>query len=195
VGGETSAGGSTGVGGSTSTGGSTAGTGGTFDGGTPDAAGSDAIDAPLINVDGSDVSDTGASTDGGPMLVDLGSIDTQIVDMVGVDLGLVLLDAGEDGSIDSPADASPVDTSGIDAGTCIAQIVSSGYSAGGHACSTCSENGTSLETKCNAMIDCLGSAWPCTDNCRTNCGNTAQADGVAQACVAEIVTAACGSGF
>jgi hypothetical protein len=79
-------------------------------------------------------------------------------------------------------------------GSCVSKIISNGYACGtATACSECKDNGTSLEAKCKAVLDCFESKYPCTGNCSTECFNSAGASGPVQACVTGL-TAACSSG-
>jgi len=78
-------------------------------------------------------------------------------------------------------------------GNCISDIQSNGYSAGtAPACSACNDNGKSLATQCEAVIDCIEPQWPCTNNCLTQCYNMAGASGPVMTCVSALTTAACG---
>jgi hypothetical protein len=80
---------------------------------------------------------------------------------------------------------------GSAAKNCIDAIKLNGYSAtGASPCSACKANQTDDSAKCEAMIDCEDTGYPCTGNCPTNCLNTAQGDGVVQACVNALLTAA-----
>ena len=55
----------------------------------------------------------------------------------------------------------------------------------------CADNGTSLETKCKTMIDCLDTNYPCSGNCQTNCLNMVGGSGVLSTCVNALTSAAC----
>jgi len=78
-------------------------------------------------------------------------------------------------------------------GNCIADIQANGYKAGtAPACSACNDNGKSLATQCEAVIDCVEPQWPCTGNCLTQCYNMAGASGPVMSCVSALTTAACG---
>jgi len=80
------------------------------------------------------------------------------------------------------------------AGNCVNDIQANGYSAGTAApCSACNDNGKSLETECEAVIDCVAPQWPCTGNCLTQCYNMSGASGPVMSCVSALTTAACGS--
>lgn len=82
---------------------------------------------------------------------------------------------------------------GQDGGNCVMDIQANGYAYGtAPACSACTDNGTSLEKKCDAVIDCLAPVWPCTGNCVTDCDNASGASGPVMACVSALMTAACG---
>jgi len=79
-------------------------------------------------------------------------------------------------------------------GNCVSKIISNGYACGtASACSDCKDNNTSLETKCKAVLDCIGSKYPCTGNCSTECFNSAGASGPVQTCVSALQTA-CSAG-
>jgi len=78
-------------------------------------------------------------------------------------------------------------------GNCIDEIQANGYSAGAApSCSACNDNGKSLQTQCEAVIDCMAPLWPCTGNCLTQCYNMAGASGPVMSCVSALTTAACG---
>jgi hypothetical protein len=132
-GGAIATGGSAGAsGGSSQTGGSSGATGGSggssnVDGGAADAGSagsddggravdggsSDVVDAPLPENDvPAATDDGGASSDGVPILVDLGAVDAQPVDAASVDVGSILIDAGMDSAekIDSPASQESLDS-------------------------------------------------------------------------------------
>jgi hypothetical protein len=159
----------------------------------------------LINPDGASAAETGASADGGPLLVDLGSIDTESVDLAGVDLGLVLLDAGQNG-LDAGSDLGPdagpsdspvvVDASGIDASAnCIQRIIDQGYTSGTvPACSACHDNAVSLSNECQSMISCLETSGPCygaSEDCHIACKNSVGGSSVLDDCVTALVADAC----
>jgi hypothetical protein len=61
-------------------------------------------------------------------------------------------------------------------------------------CSACFDNQLDLSVKCQAMIDCVGSMWPCSSNCWTQCLNSpsVQGSGVLDGCARRLATAACG---
>lgn len=76
---------------------------------------------------------------------------------------------------------------------CITDLQTNDYGYGtAPGCSACNDNGKSLETQCQAVIDCLAPQWPCSGNCLTQCYNTAGASGPVMACVSALTTAACG---
>jgi hypothetical protein len=156
------------------------------------------VDAPLPGSDVASSDDGAAPADGGvPVLLDSGSLDTEAMDAAAIDTVVVITDTGVDTSYDTflALDVGGIDVSDdmADAGRCVAQMVSAGYTSGSLACSTCSENGDSLEAKCKSMIDCVATNWPCTGNCHSNCLNTAQGDGVVDTCVTDLVRTACGA--
>ncbi len=75
---------------------------------------------------------------------------------------------------------------------CIDSIRQMGYAYSPAApCSMCKDNTTDLSIKCEAMIDCMEKAYPCTSNCETNCLNMVGGSGVLSTCVNALVTAAC----
>jgi hypothetical protein len=80
------------------------------------------------------------------------------------------------------------------AANCVVAIQNAGYAfPPADPCSACKDNGISLQTKCEGMIDCLASMWPCTGNCHTQCLNTVGGSGVLDACVSALTTASCGN--
>jgi len=82
---------------------------------------------------------------------------------------------------------------GLPDGNCINDIQANGYSAGtAPPCSACKDNGKSLQTECEAVIDCVAPQWPCSGNCLTQCYNMAGASGPVMACVSALTMAACG---
>jgi hypothetical protein len=81
---------------------------------------------------------------------------------------------------------------GMSGDNCITDLQTNGYTAGTAApCSACNDNGKSLETQCEAVIDCLAPQWPCSGNCLTQCYNMAGASGPVMSCVTALTTAAC----
>jgi hypothetical protein len=97
----------------------------------------------------------------------------------------------------APAVAAPARA---DAGNCIQELQSSGYSVGTDAsiaaCSACKDNGGgSLESNCKKMIDCLQPLWPCAQDadCWVNCRNSAAGSSVLDSCVVNLTSAACGA--
>jgi hypothetical protein len=82
-------------------------------------------------------------------------------------------------------------TTGAGGGNCVTKIQQGGYAYGtAPACSACKDNSTSLQTKCEAVIDCLASKYPCTSNCQTECYNAAGASGPVMTCVDALMMAA-----
>jgi hypothetical protein len=78
------------------------------------------------------------------------------------------------------------------AANCIDAIRQMNYAyPGAPACSMCTDNGSSLATKCESMIDCMAKSYPCTGNCETNCLNMANGTGVLQTCVDALIGASC----
>lgn len=76
---------------------------------------------------------------------------------------------------------------------CIDAIKLNNYSAtGAPPCSMCKNNQTDESARCEAMIDCEDTGYPCSGNCPTDCLNTAMGDGVVKDCVSALVTASCG---
>jgi hypothetical protein len=76
---------------------------------------------------------------------------------------------------------------GESASSCISAIMANGYQAGSApACSACQENKVSLESKCEAMIQCLATEGPDL----TDCLNKANADETVSGCVTAIPQAA-----
>jgi hypothetical protein len=98
-------------------------------------------------------------------------------------------DAGPDVAVDAQeGDSSLFD--GVP-GNCAEQIQSNGYAFGTvPACSACNASGSSRESGCKTMIDCLASHWPCEGNCWNECLNTA-GDAVVGACATALTNAAC----
>ncbi len=75
---------------------------------------------------------------------------------------------------------------------CVEDIQLMGYAfPPAQPCSACFDNQTSLETKCEMMIDCLEASYPCTSNCYTQCLNMVGGSGVLTTCVNALTTAAC----
>ena len=185
-------GGSTGSGGS-ATGGSS-GTGGSagVDGGSVDGGGGDALDAPI---GGNDAAiDSGSVDTGTVTVVDSGALD-EGMDVPSIDTTPVFLDAEIDTTV---LDVGTYDGNLDTSANCIQQIVDNGYASGIiPACSSCSDNGTSLQSKCEGTITCLltsnagGFCKDDTGNCRTNCLNSVGASGVVATCVANLVSDAC----
>ncbi len=80
------------------------------------------------------------------------------------------------------------------AGNCLSQVVRNGYACGtAPACSACKDNQTSLTDKCQGMLDCYASKYPCTGNCPTDCLNSVGGSGPVKACVDALQAAACGA--
>jgi hypothetical protein len=174
-GGATEAGGATGSGGTVSTGGtnavSTGGTTGVASGGKTGTGG--------VTASGGSKSTGGAVGSGGSVSTGSGGRTTANGGAPGSG-GVASVDGGR----------PPIDGGG----SCVSKIISNGYACGtATACSACKDNGTSLETKCKAALDCFESKYPCTGNCPTECFNSAGASGPVQACVTGL-TAACSSG-
>jgi hypothetical protein len=209
-GGTSAAGGAGGLGGSSGSGGGTGGGGGSIGGtgghdagntqidggGSLDAEASDALDAPILSNDGA-ASETGASNDGAVLIqLDTGTQDSEGVDSQAIDTTVVFLDAeAETSLVDAAADSAALP---LDAGNCVQQIVSNGYStAGASACSDCKENGSDLGSQCTAMIDCVVTHWPdCSSgSCHLDCLHNVSGDGVVDTCVTDLVHASCGAGF
>ena len=87
--------------------------------------------------------------------------------------------------------ATPPDSAG---NNCLSQVVSNGYACGSTpACGACKDNQTSLADKCQRMLDCYASKYPCTGNCPTDCLNSVGGSGPVKACVEALQTAACGA--
>jgi hypothetical protein len=200
-------GGSSGSGGSGGAGGSSGGTGGhdagnapVDGGGSMDAEASDAIDAPILNNDSAASDETGASSDGAVLIqIDTGAQDSEGVDSAAIDTTVVLLDAEAETSIVDAADDS-AQSQQVDAGNCVQQIVSNGYSfAGAQACSLCKANDSDILSpdKCTAMIDCVETNWPAcaSGSCHLDCLHNVSGDGVVDTCVTNLVHASCGTGF
>lgn len=83
---------------------------------------------------------------------------------------------------------------GLADGNCITEIQTNGYASGtAPACSACKDNGKSLQTECEAVIDCMEPQWPCTGNCLTQCYNMSGASSPVMSCVSALTTAACGT--
>lgn len=81
----------------------------------------------------------------------------------------------------------------IDGGNCISKVINNGYACGSApACSACKDNDTSLEDKCQTVLKCFESKYPCTGNCATECFNSSGASGPVQSCVSALQSAACG---
>jgi hypothetical protein len=81
---------------------------------------------------------------------------------------------------------------GMTGANCVDDIRVMGYAFPPAApCSMCKDNQTSLETKCEAMIDCLAAKYPCTANCATECLNMVGGSGVLSTCVNALTAAAC----
>ncbi len=98
--------------------------------------------------------------------------------------------SGAGGTTSTDAGRPPIDGGG----NCISKVIGNGYACGtATACSDCKDNNTSLEAKCKAFLDCLGSKYPCTGNCATECFNSAGASSPVQTCVTALQTA-CGAG-
>jgi hypothetical protein len=80
------------------------------------------------------------------------------------------------------------------AGNCLSQVVSNGYACGAAPpCSACKDNSTSKSAECQAVINCIEAAYPCTGNCTTECFNKNGGNGPVQTCVNALKTAACGA--
>lgn len=188
---------STGTGGASggaSTGGSAGGTGGAVGGSsdspdagtdpTPDAA----LDKPVGNPD------TPLDTVIKP--------DTQAdTNKTGPEVGSP--EAGPDAPLDLPLDRLP-DTPdpGADTLTCIQSLKANNYSVSGSAeagikaCSECkTSSGSSMETVCKAMVDCVAKSWVCRptspSGCWLDCRNKVAGDMVLDNCVTTLVNKAC----
>jgi hypothetical protein len=203
AGGSSNAGGSGGSGGSGGTGGTNVDDAGSAqaDVGGGDEKASDAQDAPLLGDDGA-AAEAGASDDGGAPLLDTGAQDTQGLDSEAIDTTMVFLDAQVDtSSADVEPDTAPdLAADKADAGNCIQQIVSNGYSFGGaQPCSACKANSsdTTSPGECTAMIDCVEADWPACSSgaCHLDCLHSVSGDGVVDTCVTYLVHASCGAGF
>jgi hypothetical protein len=102
---------------------------------------------------------------------------------------------------DAPADSATVlDSGSVDAGNCVQQIVSNGYSfAGAPPCSDCKANSSDQVSpgRCVNMLNCVETNWPAcsTGSCHLDCKNSVAADGVVDTCVTDLVHASCGTGF
>jgi len=105
--------------------------------------------------------------------------------------GLVVVGTGGAGSGGRPGTGGAQGTGGTPGATCIDALRNNGYTAGAQSCASCTDNGTSLNTQCQAVIDCMAPIWPCTGSCLTNCLNHAAAGGVVQTCVMALTDAAC----
>jgi len=207
--GSSASGGSSGSGGSSKSGGAggSGGTGGVDGGGVQldggrnaDAETSDAQDAPLLGEDGA-ASEAGASHDGGTtVLLDTSAQDSERLDSEAIDIVAIHLDAELDTSVvDAPADSAAVlDSTLADAGTCLEQIISSGYAVSTlNACSQCKDTiqpTIDLHTQCQDMVNCMEAA-SCenpADNCFFTCRNAVTLSQVDTGnCVAALVSAAC----
>ncbi len=154
-----------------------------MDGGPVDA---DPFDSPL-DLPSSDASsldegvelDLGSSDGPSPDITE--NVDT-LVDLASPDLGFDVA------SPDTPPDAEV---------NCVAQIASTGYKAGSAPpCSECRDNGLSLATKCQVMIDCLASKpAPRSSTVFQDCLNVASGSAPVSACATALVRAGCPNGY
>jgi hypothetical protein len=77
---------------------------------------------------------------------------------------------------------------------CVDAIKLNGYSfTGAEPCSACKENGADESVKCEMLIDCEDSAYPCTGNCQINCQNMAGADSAVLGCASSLARVSCGT--
>jgi hypothetical protein len=149
-----------------------------------DVGGSDALDAPI---GGNDAAIDSGSVDTGTVSLDVGAVDVS-VDAPAIDTSLVALDTG--------IDTTAVDLSGIDlsGASCIQRIIDNGFASGSVGpCSSCHDNGTQLQSECEAMINCLLAA-SCTQNsasCHLTCKNSLSGGGVLDTCVSNLVADSC----
>lgn len=105
-----------------------------------------------------------------------------VADLPEADLGLDVA------SPDTPPDAQV---------NCVAQIASDGYKAGSAPpCSECRDNGLSLATKCQVMIDCLASKpAPRSSTVFRDCLNVASGSAPVSTCATALVQAGCPNGY
>ena len=75
---------------------------------------------------------------------------------------------------------------------CAGQIISNGYACG--TATSCSACPSGKAAPCKASLDCIAPKYPCDNNCMLNCFNNNAADSVAQKCVTDLLTLACGTG-